>query len=184
MQLRVLNLNCNFELLIFNFQLFPMIYLGSDHRGYSLKEELREYLLSKGHKVADLGNTEYDPADDYPDFARKVAEKVAEGPADHRGILLCGSGVGVDVVANKFKGVRSALVWKDDEALVRQSRLHDDSNVLSLPADHLTPDQAKNIVRIWLETPGPSEERHLRRLGKIKEIEERSRHPLNKKEGT
>lgn len=152
-----------------------MIYLGSDHGGYNLKEVLREYLLGKGEKIQDVGNFEYDPADDYPDFAAKVAQEVSKDPENNRGIMLCRSGVGADVVANKFKGVRSALVWKDEEALVRQSRLHDDSNVLSLPADHLTPDQAKKIVTIWLETPGPSEERHLRRLGKIRGIAERIR---------
>lgn len=148
-----------------------MIYLGADHRGFELKEKIKEWLSSQGLELEDLGNTVYDEDDDYPDFASQVARRVAEDPKENRGILLCGSGVGVDVVANKIQGVRSALIWSDDEALVQQSRLHDGSNVLSLPADHIGEKQALNIVKTWLETPDPSEERHLRRIGKIKTLE-------------
>lgn len=148
-----------------------MIYLGTDHRGFELKEKIKDWLAEWGKEFEDLGNTVYDKDDDYPDFASQVARRVAENPEENRGILLCGSGVGVDVVANKIKGVRSALVWNDDEALVKQSREHDGSNVLSLPADHLAEEQAKNIVKIWLEAPGPSEERHLRRIEKISNLE-------------
>lgn len=147
-----------------------MIYLGADHRGFELKEKLKNFLKEEGYEFEDLGNTVYDLADDYPDFGAAVAQKVAEKPNENRGILLCGSGVGMDVVTNKFKGVRSALVWSDNEALVKQSRQHDDSNVLSLPADYLTEDQAKKIVKLWLETPFSKEERHQRRIQKIKEL--------------
>jgi len=148
-----------------------MIYLGADHRGFKLKETLKAFLEEEGYQFEDLGNTVYDPADDYPDFAAAVARKVAENPKENRGILLCGSGVGMDVVTNKFKGVRSALVWSTDEALVKQSRQHNDSNVLSLPADHLTEEQAKKIVKLWLETPFSGEERHIRRLRKIESLQ-------------
>lgn len=149
-----------------------MIYLGTDHRGFGLKEKIKQWLEEWGKPYEDLGNTVLDPDDDYPDFAAQVARRVAEDPERSRGILLCGSGVGADVTANKIKGVRSALVWSDDEALVKQSREHDGSNVLSLPADHLSDEQAKNIIKIWLETPGPTEERHLRRIGKISNLEQ------------
>jgi len=148
-----------------------MIYLGADHRGFELKEKIKEWLSAQGKEFEDLGNTVYDKDDDYPDFAVQVARRVAEDPQGNRGILFCGSGVGVDVVANKINGVRSALVWSDDEDLVKQSREHDGSNVLSLPTDHLSENQAKNIVKIWLETPSPTEERHLRRIGKISNLE-------------
>lgn len=148
-----------------------MIYLGADHRGFKLKEKLKTFLGEEGYDFEDLGNTVHDPADDYPDFAAKVAEKVLEDPEENRGILFCGSGVGMDIIANKFKGVRSALVWSDDEALVKQSRQHDNSNVLSLPADHLTGEQVKKIVRLWLETPFLAVERYLRRIQKIESLE-------------
>jgi ribose 5-phosphate isomerase B len=148
-----------------------MIYLGTDHRGFELKEKIKQWLEEWHQPFEDLGNTVYDQTDDYPDFAAQVARRVAESPEENRGILLCGSAVGVDIVANKFRGVRSALVWSDDEALVKQSRQHDGANVLALPADHLTEEQAQSIVRLWLETPSPSEERHLRRLQKISDLE-------------
>lgn len=148
-----------------------MIYLGTDHRGFKLKETLKAFLKEEGYEFEDLGNTVHDPNDDYPDFAAKVAEKVSENPKENRGILFCGSGVGMDIVANKFKGVRSALVWSADETLVKQSRQHDDSNVLSLPADHLTEEQARKIVKLWLETPFLEVERHQRRIQKIEELE-------------
>lgn len=148
-----------------------MIYLGTDHRGFALKEKIKSWLTDWGYQSEDLGNAVYDPADDYPDFAAQVARRVAENPEENKGIVLCGSGIGVDIVANKFKGVRSALIWMN-EKFVTMSRQHDDSNVLSLPADFLTEEQAKAIVKTWLETPGATEERHLRRLEKIKAIEE------------
>jgi ribose 5-phosphate isomerase B len=148
-----------------------MIYLGADHRGFELKEKIKEWLSSQGLEFEDLGNAVYDEDDDYPDFASQVARRVAEDPKVNRGILLCGSGIGVDVVANKIQGVRSALVWNDDKALVQQSRLHDGSNVLSLPADHLSGKQALSIIKIWLETSDPSEVRHLRRIEKIANLE-------------
>ncbi len=148
-----------------------MIYLGTDHRGFELKEKIKQWLEEWGKPCEDLGNAVYDPTDDYPDFAAQVARRVAENPAENRGILLCGSAVGVDIVANKFRGVRSAVIWVDDEGLVRQSRQHDGANVLSLPADHLREEQAQRIIKLWLETPGPSEERHLRRLQKIADLE-------------
>lgn len=148
-----------------------MLYLGADHGGFALKENLKGWLSKVGYQFEDLGNTVLDPQDDYPDFAAAVACKVSENPGENRGILFCRSGVGADIVANKFKGVRCALIWSDNEALVQQSRQHDGTNVLSLPADHLSEEQARNIVKTWLETPSATEERHLRRLRKIEELE-------------
>src|SRR3990170_9131233 len=112
-----------------------MIYLGTDHRGFELKEKIKQWLEEWGKSYEDLGNTVLDPDDDYPDFAAQVARRVAENPEENRGIMLCGSAVGVDIVANKFRGVRSAVVWSDNAALVKQSRQHDGANVLALPAD-------------------------------------------------
>jgi ribose 5-phosphate isomerase B len=148
-----------------------MIYLGTDHRGFELKEKIKTWLADWKLPFEDLGNTVYDQTDDYPDFAAQVARRVAENPAENRGILLCGSGAGVDVVANKIRGVRSVLIWTDVENLVRDSRQKDSANVLSLPANYLTEEQVRNIVKLWLETPNASEERHLRRLQKITDLE-------------
>ncbi|MBI2515138.1 RpiB/LacA/LacB family sugar-phosphate isomerase [Candidatus Wolfebacteria bacterium] len=148
------------------------IYLASDHRGFQLKSFIKDFLKAKSFEVFDLGNDKYDEADDYPDFAERVARKVAVEPAERRGILICGSGVGVDVVANKFKGVRSALIF--NEAQARASRNDDDVNVLSLPADFLDENKAKKILEVWLETPFSGEERYKRRLQKIKQLELRN----------
>jgi len=146
-----------------------MLYIGADHRGYNLKEEIKKYLDELKMKYEDLGASSLNPDDDYPDYAQQVAQRVAEAPEEHRGILLCSSGVGVNIVANKFDGIRSALVWNEKGA--KASRIDDNANVLSLPADDLSPEEAKKIVRTWLETPFTREERHYRRIQKIAEIE-------------
>jgi len=147
-----------------------VIYLGADHRGFELKEKLKAFLKEEGYEFEDLGNTIYDPSDDYPDFGSAVARRVAESPDENRGILLCGSGVGMDIVANRFSGVRSALIWTDDAEFVKRTRVANDTNVLTLPADHLTEEQAKKIVVLWLGASGPSEERHIRRIGKVESL--------------
>lgn len=146
-----------------------MIYLGGDHRGFELKERLKIRLIDEGFKVTDLGNDHLDPNDDYVDFAQKVAEATSQ-LAENRGIILCGSGVGVDMVANKVDGVRSALVF--DVARAKQAREHEDANVLSLPADTLDEETAWEIVKVFLETPFSGGVRHIRRLEKIEEVED------------
>ena len=142
-----------------------MIYLGADHRGFKLKEEIKKFLAEKNYQLEDMGNFAYDPNDDYTDFAKLTAQKVSEKPEENKGILICGSGVGVDIVANKFKGVRSALA--DDVATAKQSREHDDTNVLSLPADEVDFELAKKIIGIWLTTPFSNGEKYKRRIDKI-----------------
>ena len=146
-----------------------LIYIGSDHRGFQLKEHIKQVLLSRGYPIVDLGNAVYDESDDYPDFARAVAEKVSIDFERGRGILLCGSGVGVDVVANKYNHVRSALVATPDQAF--DARTDDNTNILSLGADYLEPDSAEKIVLTWLQTPFSEDERHKNRLRKIERIE-------------
>ncbi|MDD2822870.1 MAG: RpiB/LacA/LacB family sugar-phosphate isomerase [Candidatus Daviesbacteria bacterium] len=147
-----------------------MIYLGADHRGFELKQKLFQRLKDEGMMVSDLGNDHLDPNDDYPDFAEKVAEATVSS-LENKGILLCGSGVGVDMVANKVPGVRAALV--DDVTVARQSREHEDVNVISLPADVLDEEEAWNIIKIFLSTPFSGDERHIRRLEEVKDIEEK-----------
>ena len=105
------------------------IFIGADHRGYPLKEALEAYLLEKGHTIEDKGAFELNPTDDYPDFAYPVAKAVAEDPSA-RGILLCGSGMGMDVVANKVRGVRATVGYSKDA--IHHARAHDDINVITL----------------------------------------------------
>ncbi len=145
-----------------------MIYLGADHRGFELKTSLKKRLLDEGLQVTDLGADRLDPTDDYVDFAQKVAEATVEDEIN-KGIILCGSGAGVDMVANKINGVRSALVF--DIARAKQAREHEDANVISLPADILDEESAWEMVKIFIDTPFSGEERHIRRLNKIEEIE-------------
>lgn len=146
-----------------------MIYLGADHRGFELKERLKKHLIAEGFEVTDLGNDHLDPSDDYVIFAHKVADAVAND-YKNRGIILCGSGAGVDMVANKVDGVRSALVF--DVARAKQAREHEDANVLSLPADTLDEETAFEISKTFLTTGFSGEERHVRRLKELEKVEE------------
>lgn len=145
-----------------------MIFIGADHRGFELKERIRRHLEDEGYSVKDLGNYHLDPSDDYVDYAVKVAE-ATKNVTTNRGILLCGSGAGVDMVANKIDGVRSALVQDVPRAI--QARQHEDANVISLPADILTEEEAYDIVKVFLATEFSGESKHVRRLEKMKEVE-------------
>ena len=144
-----------------------MIYLGADHAGFHLKEELKKYLEELGYEYEDLGNQELDPLDDYPDFALKVAERVAE--TKEKGILICSTGLGMCLTANKIKGIRAVVIW--DKFTAIQSREHNDANIICLAGKVLDLETAKKILRVWLETEFSQEERHIRRLKKVEEIE-------------
>lgn len=146
-----------------------LIYIASDHRGFKLKEAARAYVQGVGYEIHDLGNTVYDKNDDYPDFAKLVAEKVQQDPENRRGILVCGSGVGVDAVANKFARVRSVLALSPDQVIA--SKTDDDTNIISIAADYTDEADAKKMVSAWLQTSFSGEERHVRRLQKIADIE-------------
>lgn len=144
-------------------------YIAADHRGFALKEELKAYLTDGGYDVVDLGNDIQEEGDDYPDFAIAVADAVSNNPAEDRGIVICGSGVGVDIVANKFIDIRSALVSSEDQ--VKAARTDDNVNVLALAADFTEVNAAKAIARAFLETAYDGTEHHQRRLDKITELE-------------
>lgn len=148
-----------------------MIYLGADHAGYQLKEEVKKFLKDEKIKFEDLGNHSFDPSDDYPDYAYPVAKKVAE--TGERGLVFCGNAQGVCILSNKVNGVRAAVGL--DEYISRTSRTDDNSNVLCLPGRLMTIDQAKKVIKVWLETPFSQAERHLRRLKKIEKIERNSK---------
>jgi len=142
-----------------------MIYLGSDHGGYELKEVIKKDLQDRGEAVEDLGASDDTPSD-YPEYAYAVAEKVTDDN-ENRGILFCRSGQGMAIVANRIKGIRVALAWNKEVAV--ESRKDNDSNVLSLPADYVSEDEARAIVTAWLETPFSSEPRHQHRIDEIDE---------------
>lgn len=145
------------------------IYIGADHRGFALKEQLKEWLQAAGQEVTDCGNTRHDPDDDYPDFSLKVAEHVAAHGQDARGIVVCGSGVGVTISANKVKGIRATTAISTAE--VQHARSHDDLNVLAISADYTQPEQAKDMIDAFLHTDFSTAPRHQRRLQKIADYE-------------
>ena len=138
------------------------IIIGSDHAGFPLKETVKRYVAELGYAVTDAG-TDGTANVDYPDFGAAVARKVSAGEFD-RGILVCGSGVGMSIVANKFPGVRAALCL--DEETARMSRLHNDANILVLAGRRTEEDAAKSIARMWLNTEFEGG-RHQKRLDKI-----------------
>ena len=146
------------------------IAIGADHGGYPLNEHVIEILCAAGHEIADFGTHDGSQPDDYPDYALKVGEAVREGRAEC-GIIICGSGVGAAVAANKLRGVRAALCG--DTYSAHQSREHDDCNVLCLGARVVGIELATEIVRAFVGARFTGEERHRRRLNKVLDIERR-----------
>ena len=145
------------------------IAIGSDHAGWKIKEHLTRLLNGKGYEVKDFG-CENDNACDYPDFGLPVAEAVMRGEYE-RGILVCGAGVGMSLVANKVPGVRAALCLNPFMAKI--SRQHNDANILILPGRIVSEKEGEDMAAIFLETEFSGDERHVRRIGKIKEIEQK-----------
>lgn len=144
------------------------VSIGSDHAGFEMKQQLIEVIKRQGHTPHDVGTFEPDKPDDYPDFAKLVAEEVRGGKAE-RGILVCGSGVGVSVAANKFKGIRAGLCH--DHYSAHQGVEHDDMNVLVLGARIIGPLLAQECAEAFLGARFSNEERHVRRLNKVKGFE-------------
>lgn len=147
------------------------IYVGSDHGGFHLKQNVIEHLKKSGIDVEDEGGKVLDANDDYPQFAAKVAGKVlGSSDSEARGILLCRGAQGMSMAANRFKGIRASVVWNTREA--QMTRNDNDSNVLCLPATILekSPDKATAIVDVWLKTPFSSAERHHRRVRQLDEL--------------
>ncbi|MBI5078254.1 MAG: RpiB/LacA/LacB family sugar-phosphate isomerase [Candidatus Yonathbacteria bacterium] len=142
------------------------IYIGTDHAGFELKESLIPFLRARGHEVEDIGAHKFDSLDDYPDFIRPVAENVARDPKS-RGIILGGSGQGEAMCANRVPGARAAVYYGGTVDIVVLSREHNDANILSLGARFIEEDEAKEVVRVWLETPFSGDERHERRIQKL-----------------
>lgn len=153
------------------------IVLASDHAGFEIKEHLREILQASGYEVVDFGAHTFVESDDYPDYVAQVGEAVSQDPKNTRGIIFGASGQGEAIVANRFPRVRavvyvgepSSVETTSCEVLVR-TREHNDANVLSLGTRYFTPASAEKAVRLWLDTPFSSEERHVRRIQKIESV--------------
>ena len=145
------------------------VYLATDHGGYELKEILKKWLKEEDFEVEDIGAHSFDPNDDYPDFIIPLARKVAQEP-DSLGIISGRSGNGEAIAANKIKGIRAAVCI--NEEMARKAKEHNNANILSLGADYMSVDEAKNVVKAFLETPFSNDVRHVRRIEKIKKIEE------------
>ena len=163
------------------------VYLATDHTGLELKEKIKSHLTQKGYEVEDCGAYEYDKDDDYPDFISKAAAGVSKDPENSRGIIFGGSGQGEAMVANKFKGVRCAVFYTpavpvhaaditgrmstDPFEMLRLTREHNGANILSIGFRFLKEEDTFKAVEAWLNTPDPKDERHIRRVDKIKELE-------------
>lgn len=145
------------------------LFLGADHAGFYLKEKLEAHLAKNKYDFEDVGNKVMDPADDYPQFAFAATTKVlGSDDPDPRAILLCGSGQGMCIAANRVRGIRAALCW--DELSASETRNDNDTNVLCIPARALSEDEVFAIVDIWLKTPFSRAERHARRIREVEEL--------------
>ena len=150
-----------------------IFYIAADHRGFALKTSLSKYLKDSGYEVVDLGPETLVPDDDYPDYAIKLGEKISSNPDNSRGVVICGSGVGADIVTNKFPRIRCSLVMTPDQAFL--ARNDDDANVLALSSELIDDTAAKTILATWIQTPFSGEDRHVRRISKIRDAEMKAR---------
>lgn len=145
------------------------VYVAADHNGFEYKQQLAQFLAHSGYEVVDEGNTQQTPDDDFPEFAgRAVTALLADSDKDSRAILICGSGQGMCMAANRFKGIRASLCWNVEEA--RAARNDDDSNVLCLAARDSDFETAKPIISAWLRTPFAGAPRFIRRLRQLDEL--------------
>lgn len=163
------------------------VYLATDHAGFELKEKVKNFLSEKGYDVTDCGATSFDPNDDYPDFIAKAAKEVSDDPENSRAIIFGGSGQAEAMVANKFKNVRCGLFYaavtpfgaadvtgrtsEDPLEMIRLTREHNNANVLSIGARFVSEEIAKKAVELWLTGQFTGGERHVRRIYKIKQLE-------------
>ena len=163
------------------------IFIGADHAGFELKGKLIEYLESLGHEVIDKGAYKLDPQDDYPDFMADVATAVTDNPEKDKGIVIGGGGQGEAIVSNRFSGIRAAVFYgpreaveaveiegresKDPYEVVKLSRTHNNANILSFGQRTCSKEEAVEWAKLWLKTEFSGEERHLRRINKIKDLE-------------
>lgn len=148
------------------------IYFASDHAGFEMKKLLVEFVRESGLEVVDLGPNEFDKEDDYPLLIEKAGLEVFKNPEESGAIILGASGQGEAIVANRFPNVRAAVYYGGNTEIIKLSREHNDSNILSLGARFLSEKEAEEAVRLWLSTPFSGDKRHIRRLEEIDKLEE------------
>lgn len=142
-----------------------MIYLGADHGGFELKEKVKQWLVEWNISFEDCGAFAKDPQDDYVDFAHEVSRKIVKNPAENKGILICRSGGGMEIAANRYVKIRAVHIFDEKSAL--HARRDNDANIASFAADWTSDDEVKSALKIFLETPFSNLERHVRRIAKI-----------------
>ncbi|MDP3900052.1 MAG: RpiB/LacA/LacB family sugar-phosphate isomerase [bacterium] len=145
-----------------------IVYIGADHAGFKLKEHLKNFLSKQGYVVSDQGNIKFEKKDDYPDYAKRVAQAVGK-VKDARGILICNNGIGMSIAANKVKGVRAALT--NNLKIAREAVVDDNANILCLGQGHINKKEAEKIVMTFLTTEFSNLARHKRRIKKIMKLE-------------
>ena len=146
------------------------VFLGTDHAGYNLKEKIKTWLADWGIDYDNVGAHEFNPDDDYPDFIVLAAKRVAENLNENKGIVLGHSGQGEAIAANKIKGIRAIVYYGGTKDIIILSRQHNNANVLSLGAAFLEEQEAKDAIKLWLNTPFSGDRRHIRRIKKIDNI--------------
>jgi len=140
------------------------IIIGADHAGYRLKEEIKEYLAGRGHNIEDIGASAKKTKDDYPDYAKKAAKKIQKNKKT-KAILVCGTGTGMCIKANRYKGIRAAVIF--DNYSAKKSRQDNDANIACLRARHFDTNKAKKLVNTWLNEKFSGKKRHKRRIKKL-----------------
>lgn len=144
------------------------VLLGADHRGYELKSRYKHYIESIGYEVEDVNEAPLNPEDDYPLIAASLVNKLLAAGGQARGVLICGSGQGMAIAANRFKGIRACLCWNETEA--KSSRNEDDSNILCLSTDHVDYEQSIKVISVWLSSEFAAASRYQRRIKELDEL--------------
>lgn len=141
------------------------IFIGADHRGFELKNQIIEYLQEKNIRVEDMGALQLDPLDDNPDYAKKVAEAVLQNPSEFLGIVICATGIGVSIMANRFRGIRCGVAYSIQQ--VKAAKEDDNINVLALAADYTDLESAKPMIDMFMSAKLKSDEKYQRRINKL-----------------
>lgn len=141
------------------------VFIATDHRGFELKNRLVEYLQEKNIRVEDFGNYQFDPLDDYPDFAQKVAQAVQQNPQENLGVVICGSAIGVSIAVNRFKQIRCGVALNVEQ--VQHGRENDHTNILAIPSDYVDFEMAKKYIDVFMSSHPKQDEKYTRRGKKL-----------------